>query len=109
MPVATCIPPAFPPPPPNCTSLWCLAVCELCIDAQGAERKALLGSISHPRSLGVQDDLNAVLYFAISALPTETQSRKLLTFPSLNGSFYHQSQKNQQKKAQEGWNQDVKF
>lgn len=94
------------PHPSNCTSLWCLAVCELCIDAQGAERKALLGSISHSRFLGIQDDLNAVLYFA---LPTETQSRKLLTFPSLNGSFYHQSQKNQQKKAQEGWNQDVKF
>lgn len=53
--------------------------------------------------------LNALLYFAISALPTETQSLRLLTFPSLNRSFCNQSQKNQQKKAQEGRNQDVKF
>lgn len=87
-------------------------MCSLGIDAQGAERrskdKVLLDSTPTPAPWESKLDLNA-LGSCTSGLPSKAQSLKWLTSPPLNGSFYHQSQKNQQEKAQEGWNQDVKF
>lgn len=66
----------------------------------------LLDSIPVPWEFKL--NLNA-LGSCTSGLPTKTQKLKCLTSPPLNGSFYHQSQKNQQEEAQEGRNQNVKF